>query len=460
MPQQTTQDVLARLQEEAKALVVKYLRESVVSFSSKEEKRTGNAYQSVQMDGKMLQGFRSSDRHIYAGINLKGKTVIDLGCNLGEVCRDAARAGAFRVEGIEYEDFFVQLARYIAAYEKLDAVSYRQGDLTKPETYGGNYDVVSMLSVSTYTEKHMDAVAAMTNEVLVVETHAVRANWDRVYLKPLLDRFKHVALVGISDHKAANKAEARFMLLCSQNPLHGILAERARVLAGTKNPFSIDAGKSVIKHFDIVLARLGLPKGVTFNDAVAAAKTTWPSISLEELADDVKKFGLVQAPLYWAVFMHGYDEYRNAGDFTPENIYYRGLEHLIEQGLYDGAFKALMKRPDVAAKRLGMRYKMIDAPGTEPGDPIILFDMVKAEDASPSLPFQIHLEPAGELTYPVAIDGHHRMFVAYVTGVQSLPVLPMWYTDIPAVQARIKKDPSFEKKIWDEVFNISQKLWR
>ena len=460
MAQQTTKDVLTRLQEEAKSLIVKYLKESVVSLSSKEEKRTGNAYQSIQLDGQMLQGFRSSERNIYAGINLKGKTVIDLGCNLGEVCRDAARAGAFRVEGIEYEDFFVQMARYVAAYEKLYAVSYRQGDLTKSDTYGGKYDVVSTLSVSTYTQDHMDAVAAMTAEVLIVETHAVKANWEKIYLKPLLDRFAHVALVGISDHKAANKAEARFMLMASQKPLHGILAERARALAGTKNPFTIDASKSVLKHFDAVLDKLGLRKGGTFQEAVETSKAVWPVLDLNALAAEVKQTGLVQSVLYWAAFLHGYSEYKTTGAFTPQNIYYRSLEHLIENKLYDGAFTTLMKNPESAARRLGLRYTMIDAPESKEIDPIILYNMVGPDDASGGLPFKIYMEPANELTFPIAIDGHHRLFVAYLTGARSIPVLPMWYADIPAVQARIKKHPGFEKKLWSEVYAISQKLWR
>jgi len=45
----------------------------------------GNAYQAVRLGDEVLSGFRAKDRNVFAGIELAGKTVIDLGCNLREI---------------------------------------------------------------------------------------------------------------------------------------------------------------------------------------------------------------------------------------------------------------------------------------------------------------------------------------------------------------------------------------
>src|SRR5205085_1582607 len=95
------------LDREIRSLIVKALSIQTRSYSSLDRKETGNAYQAVRLRDEVLPGFRISDEEVWAGLNVAGCTVMDLGCNLGERTRLAVRAGSSFAEGIEFEEFFV-----------------------------------------------------------------------------------------------------------------------------------------------------------------------------------------------------------------------------------------------------------------------------------------------------------------------------------------------------------------
>jgi len=447
------------LQADMRNVIIRYLRTRAMSLSSHEAKRTGNAYQAVRLGDKVLPGFRAKNRNVFAGIELAGKTVIDLGCNLGEICRDAARAGAQEVHGIEYDRYFVQMARYVTAYDGLD-VFYRQGDLTRAETYGGNYNVVSALSVHTYIRKFIDKIADMTKDIFVIETHSIGADWKARYLDGLKEHFRHVAIVGISDHRARDKAESRLLMFASQRRLDPVLAGRARALAGVPQDFSVDFGRSKLSHLDQFLRDVGVGQGATLRDFVSAVDRTWPALTMDDVVDDVGKKGLIFSSLYWASLVKGLQEYAAAGKFAPENFYHQAFRELIARDV-PGAADFKGRSADDLLERLRRRpaamLPFLDDDKANFGNPSIIYNIMDPALVPADHAYQVYLDPIGKVVQPLALDGHHRGFIAYILGKKA-DCIPMWYEDLPSVQASVQRRPEVQGKIWSHVYALCEDM--
>jgi SAM-dependent methyltransferase len=463
MTERSTTELYESIQARLRDIIKTHLKTSAVSISSFEAKRTGNAYQAVRLGDEVVKGFRSAQRHVFAGVDLRNKTVLDLGANLGEVSRDAARAGAASVLGLEYDRYFVQMARLIAAHDDLSNVNFTQGDLSKPETYAGRYDVVVALSVFAYVKGYVGKLAAMTNELLIMETHAVKKNWHKQYIKELGRHFPYVAVVGASDHKASSTTEWRYLLYCSHKPLDGILATRARDLTSTEGLLTLDMARSSVPYLDKVLDVIGVRPG-DFEEVASAASAYLQSRPAEESFEQITKRGLVRAPHYWCHFLAGYGEYRARGRIDAGNTYYRLLAQLVERGLYDGAFKTIFKRPDGGIPRLELRYRMIDEllgknDGGESLHPVILYDILERDQFRKNGPaLELFIEEAGGTVCPLAIDGHHRTFVAYIAGARRLCAVPVWYQNSKSVLNFVRRHPGISDALWASVYPFSEKL--
>jgi len=92
------------------AIALKY-----TSVSCKDGIETGNHYQSLTLGDEHTTGFRSGREGFLDQIDFRGKRVLDLGSNLGEISRAARARGAAVVDGYEYDLFFVELAQAINA---------------------------------------------------------------------------------------------------------------------------------------------------------------------------------------------------------------------------------------------------------------------------------------------------------------------------------------------------------
>jgi len=147
-----------QIDEELRALIVKALAVKTRSYSSFGGKETGNAYQAVRLRDEVLAGFRVSDEEVWAGLGVEGRTVIDLGCNLGERTRLAVRAGASFAEGIEYEDLFVRIGGLINVYNRMHNILLRQGDVTKPGCLEESYDIVACFSAFVYVRENLEEI--------------------------------------------------------------------------------------------------------------------------------------------------------------------------------------------------------------------------------------------------------------------------------------------------------------
>ena len=60
--------------------------------------------------------------------------------------------------------------------------------------------------------------------------------------------------------------------------------------------------------------------------------------------------------------------------------------------------------------------------------------------------------------YPLAFDGHHRLFAAYIAGATAVRVLPVWYENLKTIRAFIDKDPTRLSSIWEGVYDFTKRL--
>ncbi len=156
------------------------------SSAGKDNIATGNHYQSLTLGDERTAGFRTDRNPFLDQIDFRGKRVLDLGSNLGEISRAARARGAALVDGYEYDPFFVEMAQVLDAYNGTTGVSFFQRDITDPEIYVDHYDLVLAFSVFTYIHPVLERLAGITDEALVVETHKLDGNLDKGYLGPVV----------------------------------------------------------------------------------------------------------------------------------------------------------------------------------------------------------------------------------------------------------------------------------
>jgi SAM-dependent methyltransferase len=179
------------------------------SRSPKEMIATANHYQSLRLEGLETLGVRSDRRRFLDQLDFQGKTVLDLGSNLGEVSREARARGASLVDGLEYDPFFIEVANLANAYCGATRVSFFHRDITKPEAYEEPYDIVLALSVFTYIRHLMHEIAAMTREVFVLETHVLNSNLQADYMTPIWKHFPHYKVLGETEWTLSKDTSAK-----------------------------------------------------------------------------------------------------------------------------------------------------------------------------------------------------------------------------------------------------------
>jgi SAM-dependent methyltransferase len=184
------------LREKVKELIVGALDERYMSHSCQDAIETGNHYQSVTLGDERTSGFRTFRSDLLDQIPLEGRRVLDLGSNLGELSRLARARGAALVDGHEYDPYFVEIANLINAYNGTTRVSFHRSDITRPSLYTERYDVTFAFAVFIYIRDVIDRIAAMTDELLVLETHRLDDNFESLYLETVLPHFPHHRVLG------------------------------------------------------------------------------------------------------------------------------------------------------------------------------------------------------------------------------------------------------------------------
>ena len=148
------------------------------------------------------------------GLDFNGKTVLDIGCNLGDFCRDAIDRGAKRVVGIDYK--YAQLCREVdnwLGYWNIDVL-----DLELPKLYTHiqvltgieRFDIVYALAIVQHMKgEYQPWLAKLTKEVFYLEGDRLppgtKFKSDAKYSAALKHDFREVEWLGWikdEDHRA------------------------------------------------------------------------------------------------------------------------------------------------------------------------------------------------------------------------------------------------------------------
>ncbi len=109
--------------------------------------------------------------------DIRGKRVLDLGCNNGAILLQLSNYAPALGLGVEYDPEKIDLARRIAAFAGIERLEFRVGDLDTLEArdIGAPFDVVLCLAIEAHVQKpdHLyRLLAAVTRGVLLFEANA------------------------------------------------------------------------------------------------------------------------------------------------------------------------------------------------------------------------------------------------------------------------------------------------
>jgi SAM-dependent methyltransferase len=136
-------------------------------------------------------------------MQIEGKSVLDLGSNVGGILFALQPFAPSHCLGIEYDAEKVASAQKVAAYNGLHNVEYRQGDIDHLQvgSVGGPFDVVLCLAV----EKHIQDqtrlfrfLGEVTSETLFFEGNST-TNPEQVRSNLSSAGFRRINLLGMSD---------------------------------------------------------------------------------------------------------------------------------------------------------------------------------------------------------------------------------------------------------------------
>lgn len=134
----------------------------------------------VDIEELGLEGMRDFkhriDKYKFNEIDFKGKTVLELGCNCGEFCREMSRRGAKRIIGIDYYkemlDIEKELNNYMGYYN-IDL--YRENlkcedavDKIKKITGINKFDIILFLSMDQHVGFPV-GIGSICNELFILE---------------------------------------------------------------------------------------------------------------------------------------------------------------------------------------------------------------------------------------------------------------------------------------------------
>jgi SAM-dependent methyltransferase len=210
-------------------LVMKALETPYSSFSATDDSETGNRYQAVGLGDRSTRGMREDRGRFLDALDLRGRTVLDLGSNLGQISREARARGAALVDGFEIDSYFNEIAQLVNVLTGTTGVSFYERDMADPETYREPYDVVLAFSAFRFIADRLDRLAAIT-DVLVVETHELKGNFDDRYLAPLTEHFPAFRMLGESEVERLRAGGVRAVCLFArdESALLGALAPALR----------------------------------------------------------------------------------------------------------------------------------------------------------------------------------------------------------------------------------------
>jgi SAM-dependent methyltransferase len=271
-------------------LVLQALETPYSSFSATDDSETGNRYQAVGLGDRSTRGLREDRGRFLDALDLRGRTVLDLGSNLGEISRAARARGAALVDGFEIDPYFNEVADLVNALTGTTRVSFYERDMADPSIYGERYDVVLAFSAFRFIADCLDRIAAIT-DVLVVETHELKGNFEERYLGPLSEHFPAWRMLGESDVERLRAGGVRAVAVFArdESALTGALAPGLRNGGGAAGVLAAGVRGQRIRgavdglQFDGSRVRIaGWCQAATAHDAVELSTPAFGTLAVTE----------------------------------------------------------------------------------------------------------------------------------------------------------------------------------
>ncbi len=419
------------LEQDLRDLILRGLGENYMSVTCMDGERiqTGNHYQSLALGDVRTRGFRDDRAYFLDQIDFTGKKVLDLGCNLGELSREARARGASLVDGFEYDPYFIEIGDLVNALTGTARVSFYERDIGDPEVYQEPYDMVLAFAVMGQgAAKAMDRIAEIT-DVLVLETHRLEGNFEDGYMNIVGRHFPHHRMLGESGWGGTfDRQEVRATLVFAktEEALANALHEGAApVLEEAKEPTAVAPSNGAVRHVDVARTVLQEKFFTTFNfesteDLFAAVGGMDVDVAALSRSHDSRVEGY-DGWVLWFVYLKGYLEYTDGGEVGPGNSYFDYLtdyhsqvgDPTVEQQVGWDSTREYVRRQFESMDR--MRGAAEQPELAEEIPPILA---ITSERTKGRL---LIYEPGA--THPVLgtrLDGWHRMFSARLFGVPQL----------------------------------------
>lgn len=159
----------------------------------------GIPYQSFSIGSAITKGRREDVSTIHQLIrseDIKGKKVLDLGCNIGSHTYTAKANGASEVWGVEKYYEMLLFAMRLNNFYEMDNVFFKEQDLN--ETYNHNADTVFCFSVDAHLENKQALLNTLkqAKNCIYLECHAGKTEEDYLWI---LNEFSSYEFLGCTD---------------------------------------------------------------------------------------------------------------------------------------------------------------------------------------------------------------------------------------------------------------------
>jgi SAM-dependent methyltransferase len=429
------------IKAELRELILRALSDNyIISESCHNGVVTGDHYQSVNMGEIQSTGFRANPKPFLDLIDFEGKKVLDLGSNLGEISRAARARGARLVNGFEYDQYFLQIANLLNAYNEVTGVSFYRCNIVDPSVYDEHYHIVLAFSVFVHVESTLSSIAEITDQALVLETH-YEGDLKSTYLEAVLPHFPFYRILGESDHGRPHDAsEERTVIVFAkeESALAAVLKqwpqERSSVPENLSRTLNLQRFTHALTHryidgtrtplADKFFSMLEFDSTEDLFDAVADMELNVEAVAkCHDLA-----YGVQDGWIYWVLYIKGYLQYKDADTINSHNVYHNYLTSYFPRA-WDLGLTPTLADPTATAERIALRFRDFDlfrsCAAHSPGeviavDPVIV---VPLPDPPPKEGDAMVVYKVGSNTPLLAsmIDGYHRLFLARLFGVERLP---------------------------------------